>query len=134
MPSTREVLWCLHGCRLEIREKLARQYFDRREPMHTLEIIAQIGIALFGLLAIFLVARKNKWGFVLGLISVPFWFVTAIINGQWGIFLLNIAYTASWIYGVWRWFYKQQNRRKTPTIHLWEIMHKTGFKRLTDPI
>ncbi|MBU4367997.1 nicotinamide mononucleotide transporter family protein [Patescibacteria group bacterium] len=72
--------------------------------MDTLEIIAQVGIAFFGLSAIILVARKNKWGFVLGLISVPFWFITSIINGQWGIILLNTAYTASWIYGIYYWF------------------------------
>ncbi|MBU3934350.1 nicotinamide mononucleotide transporter family protein [Patescibacteria group bacterium] len=91
-----------------------------------MEIIAQTGIATFGLLAIFLVARKNKWGFVFGLISVPFWFITSIINQQWGIFLLNIAYTASWIYGIWQWFFGRPAHRK-PAKHLWEIVAKRSF-------
>lgn len=30
-----------------------------------LDVIAQIGVFVFGVLAIVLVAKKNKWGFVL---------------------------------------------------------------------
>ena len=37
--------------------------------MELLDTIAQVGIAFFGILAIILVARKNKWGFVFGLLS-----------------------------------------------------------------
>lgn len=70
----------------------------------TWDIIAQIGITIFGILAIFLVARKNKWGFVFGLISQPFWFITAIVNEQWGVFALSIVYLANWIYGMYKWF------------------------------
>jgi len=45
-----------------------------------LDTISQIGIFIFGVLGIILVARKNKWGFVFGLLSQPFWYITAIIN------------------------------------------------------
>lgn len=78
--------------------------------MFSLDAIAQIGISIFGVSAIILVARKNKWGFVLGLLSCPFWFITSYINKQWGVLFLNIIYTATWIYGTHKWFHKEENK------------------------
>ena len=73
-------------------------------------IISQIGITIFGVTAIILVARKNKWGFVFGLLSQPFWFITSFINKQWGIFFLSIVYTGSWILGIYEWFFKKEKK------------------------
>lgn len=70
------------------------------------DVIAQIGVSVFGIAAVILVAQKNKWGFVFGLLSQPFWFITSYLNHQWGIFLLSMVYTASWGYGVREWFRK----------------------------
>jgi nicotinamide riboside transporter PnuC len=75
------------------------------------EIINQIGLTVFGLAAIILVAKKNKWGFVLGLLSQPFWLMTSCLNGQWGVFILSIVYTGTWIYGIYEWFYKDKKQR-----------------------
>ena len=75
-----------------------------------LDLIAQVGITIFGLTAIMLVARKKKWGFVLGLISQPFYFITSYLNDQWGIFFLTIIYTGTWIYGIYEWFYKEDKQ------------------------
>lgn len=72
------------------------------------DIIAQIGVAIFGVTAIILVSKKNKWGFVLGLLSQPFWYITSFINKQWGIFFLSIVYTGSWILGIYEWFFKEK--------------------------
>ena len=77
-----------------------------------LDTIAQAGLAVFGITAIILVAKKNKWGFVFGLLSQPFFFITSYINAQWGLFLLNIAYTLSWIYGIYNWFFKNNVKKK----------------------
>jgi len=74
-----------------------------------LDFVAQIGVFIFGVIAIILVSRKNKWGFVFGLLSQPFWFITAYTNRQWGVFLLTFIYTGSWMYGIREWFFK--NRR-----------------------
>ncbi|KKR19784.1 MAG: hypothetical protein UT50_C0030G0003 [Candidatus Moranbacteria bacterium GW2011_GWA2_39_41] len=71
-------------------------------------IISQVGIFVFGVSAIFLVARKNKWGFVLGLMAQPFWYVTSIQNKQWGIVLVSVFYTCSWAYGIYEWFWKNK--------------------------
>ena len=75
------------------------------------DIISQIGIVVFGAGAIILVAKKNKWGFVLGLISQPFWFFTSFINGQWGVFFVNIIYAGTWIFGIYEWFFKNNKTK-----------------------
>jgi nicotinamide riboside transporter PnuC len=79
--------------------------------MITLNTISQIGIGIFGVAAIILVARKNKWGFVLGLLSQPFWIITAYENNQWGIQILNIIYVFTWSYGTYKWFLKDKNSK-----------------------
>lgn len=78
-----------------------------------LDIISQTGIFIFGVLAIILIARKNKWGFVFGLISQPFWYITAYVNHQWGIMLLNFIYTGSWAYGLYNWFWGGEVEKET---------------------
>jgi nicotinamide riboside transporter PnuC len=75
------------------------------------DTISQIAIFVLGIGSIVLIARKNKWGFVLGLLVQPFWFITSYINKQWGIFFLNFAYTATWIYGIYQWFYKDKEKK-----------------------
>ena len=77
--------------------------------MITLDMIAQIGIATLSTGAIVLVARKNRWGFVLGLASQPFWIITSYQNRQWGVLLLSVIYIGSWTYGIYEWFYKNKN-------------------------
>jgi nicotinamide riboside transporter PnuC len=70
--------------------------------------ISQIGITIFGVAAIILVAKKNKRGFVFGLLSQPFWIITSFINKQWGVLFLSIIYIGSWTLGVYEWFYKKE--------------------------
>lgn len=80
--------------------------------MLSLDVIAQIGITLFGITAIILVAKKNKWGFVFGLLSQPFWFITSFINKQWGVFFLSIIYFFTWLFGIYEWFFKDKKKKK----------------------
>ena len=75
------------------------------------DLIAQIGVSIFGIAAIVLVSRKNKWGFLFGLLSQPFWFITSFVNKQWGVFFLTIIYTFSWAYGIYEWFYKSNDTK-----------------------
>ena len=70
----------------------------------TIDIIAQVGLTLFSVTGIFLAARKNKWGFVVGLAGQPFWFATSIINKQWGVLVTTVGFTISWAYGAYNWF------------------------------
>jgi len=79
--------------------------------MYSLDTISQIGLAILGIIAIILVARKNKWGFVFGLASQPFWLYTSYINKQWGVFLLSIIYVFSWAFGIYEWFSKDKENK-----------------------
>ena len=92
--------------------QIFKYYPMKLKNMVSLDMISQIGIVAFGVAAIILVARKNKWGFVFGLASVPFWGITAYLNSQWGIFLVNIGYALSWIYGIYSWFKKEDKKKK----------------------
>jgi nicotinamide riboside transporter PnuC len=76
------------------------------------ETISQIAIFILGSLAIILVARKNKWGFVIGLISQPFWFITSYNSKQWGIFFVSFIYAISWCYGIYEWFFKEKQTKE----------------------
>lgn len=74
-------------------------------------MIAQVGILLFGVAALFLVNDPNprfrRWGPVLGLIGQPFWFYSAFIAEQWGIFSLCFAYTFAWARGAYHAWWKR---------------------------
>ena len=73
-----------------------------------LHLISQFFIFSLGVVSIILVSRKNRWGFVVGLCSQPFWILNSYLNKDWGIFFLSIAYAITWSYGVYKWFFKKQ--------------------------
>lgn len=78
--------------------------------MWWLDMISQTVIFLTGATALILLARKNKWGWVVGLIGSPFWFITTAIHGQGLLLLLNVVYTVNWMYGFYQWFFKKQSQ------------------------
>lgn len=43
--------------------------------------------------------KCRKWAPVFGLLSQPFFFYTAWIHGQWGLFGLSVFYTMAWAKG-----------------------------------
>lgn len=66
--------------------------------------MSQIGIVVFGALAIFLVGLKDdnkwrRWGYVSGLCAQPFWFYTTWHAEQYGIFAMSFFYCYSWLNG-----------------------------------
>ena len=67
-------------------------------------MIEQIGIAIFGVAAVFLSqdARESwrKWACVFGLAGQPFWFMATFKAEQWGIFALCFLYAYSWARGI----------------------------------
>lgn len=73
-------------------------------------MISQFLIGIFGVTAILLVGRKDKWqkwGYIVGLLGQPFWFYSAIINEQWGIVVLCIFYLYSWGQGAYNHWIKK---------------------------
>ena len=65
---------------------------------------SQVGIMLFGCSAVWLVGQKGKlqrWGYIVGLCSQPFWFFSTWQAQQWGIFALCFWYTYAWGQGAY---------------------------------
>lgn len=75
----------------------------------TLQAISQILLLLTGGAAGILVANKNKWGQILGLLSQPFWFYSNYTTQQYGALVLVIFYTFVWMWGIYIWFYKKRD-------------------------
>lgn len=74
-------------------------------------MIAQLGILVFGMSAVFLVNDHRdsvrKWGPVLGLAAQPFWFYEAFTHGQWGIFACSFVYCYSWMRGYYNAWWRK---------------------------
>ncbi|MFC3865887.1 hypothetical protein [Alcaligenes aquatilis] len=66
-------------------------------------MIAQIGIALLGVTAIWLSQSRQehlrRYACLFGLAGQPFWFWAAFDAQQWGIFAICFLYTLSWARG-----------------------------------
>lgn len=92
-------------------------------------MIAQVGIALLGVTAIWLSQSQRhshrKYACLFGLASQPFWFWSAVEAGQWGVFVLCCFYTLAWAQGVknnwfdtiktlrWEFAFARQMMRRT---------------------
>lgn len=65
-----------------------------------LNSIAQAGIAVFGCSAIWFVGHKDqktrRWGYVLGLLGQPCWFIATIPTKQWGMVAVSVWYAFAW--------------------------------------
>jgi len=68
-----------------------------------LEFASQSAIFL-GPVGAILLGSGNRWGFVIGLATQPFWFYTSFRHRQWGIFIASIFYAFGWAMGIYRNF------------------------------
>jgi hypothetical protein len=62
-------------------------------------------VFVLGCPAIFIVSLPatnpwQRWGYLVGLLSQPFWLYSAIYNRQRGIFLISCVFTVNWILGI----------------------------------
>ena len=68
-----------------------------------LEVASQSAIFM-GPVGAMLLGSGSRWGFIIGLVTQPFWFYTSFRHRQWGIFIASIFYTFGWAMGVYRNF------------------------------
>ena len=67
------------------------------------DLIAQIGIAVFGSLCVYHTARGNTFrACVFGLAGEPFWVYTALANRQAGVLAMSVVYALLFLWGVKR--------------------------------
>lgn len=78
-----------------------------------IDIISQIGIALFGVIGVALSQTKEpskrKWASIFGLCAQPFWFYSAYTTKQWGMFFVCFLYASSYLYGFYNNWIKNEN-------------------------
>lgn len=71
------------------------------------DLFTQAGLAVTGLIAIYLTQQSNdnlkKYAPIFGLLGQPLWYYSTLSSGQYGIFCLTLAYTYMWGIG----FYSQ---------------------------
>ena len=80
-----------------------------------MDILAQIGILLTGVPAIWFVSRKEdwkRWGYIIGLCGQPFWMYASFTSGQWGIFILTFFYAFSWCQGIYYYWIKDEKNNQ----------------------
>jgi hypothetical protein len=68
-----------------------------------LDGLLQFAIAALSLAAMVMIASAgplHKWGFVVGLVSQPFWILATWRARQWGMLALSIVYIFVWIFGI----------------------------------
>lgn len=73
-------------------------------------MIEQLGIAVFGVAAVFLSQDHReswrRWACIMGLLGQPFWFYATWKADQWGILALCFIYALSWARGVRTYWWK----------------------------
>lgn len=80
--------------------------------MFTTAFLIQLAIMCTGAVAIFLTQQSNeklkRYACFFGIAGEPFWLYTAFVNHQWGIFILAVFYTYTWLLGAYNnWFKKK---------------------------
>lgn len=82
----------------------------------------QAAILLFTGTALLLIAlpesiRWRRWGYLIGLLAQPFWYCATYRHEQWGMFIVSLLCTFSWMLGVWNYLirpcWEQRAKGKT---------------------
>lgn len=75
-------------------------------------VIEQLGIAIFGLVAVFCSQDPNprvrRFACIAGTCGQPFWWYATLHAAQWGMFVLTLAYTVMWLRGVWNFWIRRR--------------------------
>lgn len=71
---------------------------------HWVSTLCQFWIPCCSIPAAMLVARKNRWAPVFGLLSQPAWYYSTITTEQWGTLALCVFYTYAWAETTYRWW------------------------------
>lgn len=73
------------------------------ERTHRADLALQITIAVLSLIAIGMISSTgplHRWGFVVGLVSQPFWILATWRARQHGMLFLSVFYLFVWVHGI----------------------------------
>ncbi len=63
----------------------------------------QYPASVLGILGAWLVARKNRWGFMAWIIGNILWIIFGVAKNQWGVFVQFIVFWFLAVYGWVNW-------------------------------
>jgi len=73
-----------------------------------IDALAQIGAAIFGIVAIIFIAKKNiAAGFVLGFFHSIYWVIHSVVGKEWEIFIVSVIHLLIWVICM-VWFTKDK--------------------------
>lgn len=75
----------------------------------------QICLFLFSVTGMFLLSSNKsyrKYGFIINLISQPFWFLTTVPSKQYGLIALSCVYTIAWCMGIYNYFIRDKTKKE----------------------
>ncbi len=87
------------GPAFELEKDIERDHRRARRIEHALQAV----IGVLSVIAMYLIVTPGpleKWGYVVGLASQPFWFAATWRAGQIGMFIVAIFYTGAWVQGI----------------------------------
>lgn len=73
----------------------------------TVHNVVQGIIAVLGVVAAILTARKNKWWIPVTLIAQPIWVYSAYRANQWGMMILAVVFMLTTSYAIKFWWVKK---------------------------
>jgi nicotinamide riboside transporter PnuC len=69
----------------------------------TLNLVWSVGLAVIGIVGIWLAGRRNLWGWAIGLAAQVLWIVFALVTGQYGFIFSALAYGFVYARNWLRW-------------------------------
>ncbi len=79
-----------------------------------IDLLAQIGILIFGMGAVILAAFTDKkirrWAYICGVLATPFWMITLVHHQQWLVLFAQIGYTVAWGLGFYSHWIKKEGK------------------------
>ncbi len=72
-----------------------------------IEALLQAVIMLTAIVALLLLTLQNRhsrWGHVVGLLGQPAWLFSTGSHGQFGMFVVSLAFTAIYLWGIWKFW------------------------------
>lgn len=79
--------------------------------MEQLSNICQWVVMIMGAVTIWFLAQKKpwmRWGYVIGLLSEPFWMITTYYSKQYGIMVLTLIYGFCYALGIRNYFLRKK--------------------------
>lgn len=71
--------------------------------LETVDRLVQPVLPVLVATTLFLIAKRNRWGFVVGLATQPVWILTYWLHRQWGGLLTVAISTSAFVVGVREW-------------------------------